>query len=131
MLERDGPVLSNRSEGVELLGVNIVRSEDQASAFLHGRIDMESSPAVRGQLLALFKAQQPRTVIIDLSDVTHIDSSGIATLIEALRAARACDSQLRLQGLGGRLLRLFQSTGILHLFNGSAETNSHAGASVM
>jgi len=54
-----------------------------------------------------------------LSAVTHIDSSGVATLIEALKIARGNKAKLRLQGLHDRLLRLFESTGILALFNGS------------
>ena len=55
-----------------------------ALASLKGRIDMESSPAVRDQLIALLHAPHTKIIKIDLSCVTHIDSSGVATLIEAL-----------------------------------------------
>jgi len=54
-----------------------------------------------------------------LSAVTHIDTSGIATLIEALKIARGNKTELRLQGLHDQLLRLFECTGMLSLFNGS------------
>ena len=58
---------------------------------------------------------------IDLSEITHLDSSGVATLIEALKIARNCKTELRLQGLHDRLHRLFEATGMLSLFNeGSA-----------
>ena len=97
--------------------INIVASEHVALASLKGRIDIDSSPAVRDQLIALLLAPHPRTVSIDLSDVTHIDSSGVATLIEALKIARNCETELRLQGLHDRLQRLFEPTGILSLFN--------------
>jgi anti-sigma B factor antagonist len=66
-------------------------------------------------------------VSIDLSAVTHIDSSGVATLIEVLRIARTQNIEMQLQGLEGRLLRLFESTGILSLFNGNARTNTQSG----
>ena len=97
--------------------IDIVETENGALAFLQGRIDIDSSPAVRDQLIAFLHAPHPRTVSVDLSGVTHIDSSGVATLIEALKIARNCKTELRLQGLHDRLHRLFDATGILSLFN--------------
>ena len=110
-------MLSNNSESIEKSGMKIVASEHGALASLKGRIDIDSSPAVRDQLLALLQAPHPRIVSVDLSGVTHIDSSGVATLIEALKIARNCKTELRLQGLHDRLHRLFEATGILSLFN--------------
>ncbi len=109
-------MLSNNSESIEKSGMKTVANENGALA-LYGRIDIDSSPAVRDQLIALLHAPHPRTVSIDLSGVTHIDSSGVATLIEALKIARNCKTELRLQGLHDRLHRLFEATGILSLFN--------------
>ena len=119
---------SNKSERFEKSGMKIVANENGALASLYGRVDIDSSPAVRGRLLALLGAPHARTVSIDLSGVTHIDSSGVATLIEALRIARSHNTEVRLQGLEGRLLRLFQSTGILSLFNGSTRTHTETGS---
>src|SRR5271169_5663589 len=111
------PLLDHNSKRVDTPEINIVASEDGALASLKGRIDIDSSPAVRDQLIALLHAPHPSTVSIDLSSVTHIDSSGVATLIEALKIARNCETDLRLQGLHDRLHRLFEATGILSLFN--------------
>ena len=110
-------MLSKRSESIEKSGMKSVTNEKGALASLYGRIDIDSSPAVRDQLIALLHAPHPGTVSIDLSGVTHIDSSGVATLIEALKIARNCETELRLQGLHDRLHRLFEATGILSLFN--------------
>ena len=110
-------MLSNNSESIEKSGMKTVVGENGALASLYGRIDIDSSPAVRDQLIALLHGQHQRTVSIDLSAVTHIDSSGVATLIEALKIARNCKTELRLQGLHDRLHRLFEATGILSLFN--------------
>jgi anti-anti-sigma factor len=114
-------LLDPNSKRVDKAGINIVASENGALVSLKDSIDIDSSPAVRDQLIALLHAPHPRTVSIDLSGVTHIDSSGVATLIEALKIARNCKSELRLQGLHDRLHRLFESTGILSLFNGDVE----------
>jgi anti-sigma B factor antagonist len=107
----------NSKTSIDNTGMNVVMSSDDAVASLCGRIDIDSSTAVRDALLALLNSRHPGTVTIDLSAVTHIDSSGVATLIEALKVARAQKTEMRLQGLEDRLLRLFDITGILSLFN--------------
>ena len=97
----------------------VVASEGNSVVCLHGRIDIDSSPALGERLLAFLHSPHPNVVRVDLSAVNHLDSSGVATLIEVLRIARASRTELRLQGLHDRLFRLFESTGILALFNGS------------
>jgi len=111
-------LLDHNSKRVDTPEIKIVVTEHHALVSLKGRVDIDSSPAVRDQLIALLRAPHPRTVGIDLSGVTHIDSSGVATLIEALKIARNCKTDLKLQGLHDRLHRLFEATGILSLFNG-------------
>ena len=114
------PLLADR-ESVDKPGIDIVETKNGALAYLTGPIDIESSPAVRDRLIALLHAPHSRTVSIDLSGVTRIDSSGVATLIEALKIARNCKTELRLQGLRDRLRHLFEATGILSLFNEGSE----------
>lgn len=103
-------------------GINIVSNGNSALASFYGRVDIDSSPAMRIQLLALFETPHSREVSIDLSGVTHIDSSGIATLIEAQKIARGHQTVLRLQGLHDQLIRLFEVTGVLTLFDGSSQS---------
>jgi anti-sigma B factor antagonist len=102
-------------------GLNVVVMNDDTLVCLYGRIDMDSSPAVRERLRAVLKDLHNKRVRLDLSAVTHMDSSGIATLIEALKLARGQGDELRLQGLQNPLLRVFEFSGILSLFNGSAK----------
>lgn len=87
---------------------------------MYGHFDIESSPAVRTRILRLFKATSSGTLTIDLAQVTRIDSSGVATLIEALKIARDHDAELRLRGLREELRRLLEFAGLLKLFNRSA-----------
>ena len=117
-------MLTTKAESTGKLGINVVSSTDGVLVSLHGYVDIDSSPALRDRLLRLFQAASRKTVNIDLSDVIHLDSSGIATLIEALKIARGHKIELRLQGLQGRLLHLFESTGILKLFNESFESSA-------
>ena len=121
------PLMNADIESIDKREINVVIGEGEALVYLHGRIDIDSSPLLRNRLLALLQVPRPKLVCIDLSAVTHIDSSGIATLIEMLKIARGHNTELRLQGLHDRLLGLFESTGILSLFNGNARRGSQRG----
>jgi anti-sigma B factor antagonist len=83
---------------------------------LSGRLNIDSSPALRNRLLAMLQARPAQAVIVDFSDVSYMDSSGIATLVEALKIARTRQTTLCVQGLRDRLLHLFQVTGMSALF---------------
>lgn len=88
-----------------------------AIVHLHGRVDVDSSPDVRDRLEAILASDPlPHTLIVDLAGVTSIEASGIATLIEALKVARHHDIRFNLEGHGS-VLQLFQSTGLLALFD--------------
>jgi len=67
-------------------GINVV-------AF-SGEIDLESPPSAREILLKCF--ENASNVIVDLSGVTYIDSSGVASLVEALQAAKKNGSRFAL-----------------------------------
>ena len=111
-------------------GLELTLHHDERGAMmrLRGRFNIDSSPAVRDRLLLLLRAQSPEPVIVDLTGVIYIDSSGIATLIEGLKIARTRQTTLCVDGLQGRLLRLFQVTGMSALFEnggcGSAVSES-------
>jgi anti-sigma B factor antagonist len=105
-------------------GTNLEISVDQvgkdAVVRVTGRIDVDSSPDLRDRLRTLLSQEAlPQTIIVDLAGVPYIETSGVATLIEALRVARHHQISFRLQGLSGASLRLFQVTGVLALFQAS------------
>ena len=114
-------------ESMEKLAIQIVESKDSALVCPSGRIDIDSSPSLRDQLLALLRGQITM-VKVDLTAVTSIDSSAVATLAEALKIARAGKTELRLQGLHDELLRIFEFTGLVSLFNGSGDTMIQSGS---
>ena len=90
---------------------------------LKGLIDVDSSPDVRDCLHAtLLTNPLPHAVSVDLAGVTSIEASGIATLIEALKVARHRGIRFQLQG-HGPVLQLFESAGLLALFDKSSGGN--------
>jgi anti-sigma B factor antagonist len=83
---------------------------------LRGRLNVDSSPAFRDHLLDVLQAQSAKRVVIDMTEVSYMDASGIATLIEGLKIARNRQNSLCLEGLQGRVLRLLEVTGLSDLF---------------
>ena len=98
------------------LEINAEARDEGTLLCLRGRLSIDSSPAFRDHLLAVLRGPSAQAVVIDMSDVSYIDASGIATLIEGLKIARNRQSFLRLTGLQERVLHLFEFTGLLDLF---------------
>jgi anti-sigma B factor antagonist len=117
----------NSGSGLE---ISVTHSEEGALVHLNGRVNIDSSPALRDRFLGILQGETTDALIVDLADVTYIDCSGIATLIEALKIARSRKSTLYLKGLHGRLLHLLEVTGVLSLFGaiGHANAPSESGA---
>ena len=98
------------------LDINVDDGEDRTFVRLHGRLGIDSSPDLRDRLLAILQGQPPKTMTVDLTEVSHIDASGIATLLEALKLARNRQTTFCLTGLQGRMVRLFEVTGLQAVF---------------
>lgn len=102
------------------LKISVDQVGKDAVVRLTGRIDVDSSPDLRDRLRTLLAEEAlPQTIIVDLAGVPYIETSGVATLIESLRIARHHQINFRLQGLSGAVLRLFEVTGVLALFEAS------------
>lgn len=73
---------------------------------LKGDVDLQSSPAARKVLLDVVGRDRP--VYVDLSEVTYIDSSGIASLVEALQDTRKRGSRFALVSVSDAARRVLQ-----------------------
>jgi len=102
------------------LGITVLQNGDEVLVRLNGRTTVDSSPDLRDRILEVLSDEpSPRVITVDLSGVTYIEASGIATLLEALKIARHRQMTFCLQGLGGSVLRLLEVTGVLALFEAS------------
>ncbi|MFQ6672764.1 MAG: STAS domain-containing protein [Candidatus Tectimicrobiota bacterium] len=80
-----------------------------------GDVDRNTSPEVRTTLLPLF-AEDSKAVVVDLSGVTYIDSSGIATLTEGLQVAQRSAIPFRLVGITPAVKNVFEMARLESLF---------------
>jgi len=102
------------------ISITVDHRGSDALVRVNGRIDVDSSPDLRDCLSAILaEGQLPRAITVDLAAVSYIETSGMATLIEALRIARHRQTIFCLQGLRGSVLRLFEVTSVLALFEAS------------
>ena len=90
---------------------------------MHGRITTENSGDMRRALNQALRAK-PATVSVDLSDVSYIDTSGLATLVEAARIARGQGTRLLLGGMKEQPRYLFEITHLDRFFDTPAEETS-------
>jgi anti-sigma B factor antagonist len=97
--------------------------EKSRGVSIQGRVNVDTSPEMRRMIAEALRSIPP-AVTIDFSGVTYIDTSGLATLVEASRIARQQGTRLVLEGLHDQPRDLLHITQIDHLFE-STEQESH------
>ncbi|MBF0093463.1 MAG: STAS domain-containing protein [Alphaproteobacteria bacterium] len=73
---------------------------------LSGEIDLQTSPEVRKSLLT--HLEQGKDLIVDMHAVGYIDSSGVASLVEAYQTARQEGLRFSLAQVGQGAMRVLQ-----------------------
>src|SRR5580704_2606027 len=81
-----------------------------------GDIDLANSPTVRKAVLREVREKRTPRVVINLSQVRYIDSSGVASLVEGLRASRDVGSRFILFGLSTSAREVLQLSRLLKIF---------------
>ncbi len=74
---------------------------------LAGEIDLHESPHVRESITPLIEKKEPK-VLIDLTQVSYIDSSGLAVLIDAMQRVQSYGGKLALYGIGKSVRTIFE-----------------------
>lgn len=96
-----------------------VTHESQGSAavfIVEGQVDMHTSPELRGSLRQALDTK-PSPLVVDMTSVAFIDSSGLATLIEALQAVGQYGGKMRLCGLTADVRKLFDLAQLSSIFD--------------
>ena len=103
-------------EGVDDLARN--RREPQLP---YDRITIENANELRQFILEAIRSQSGR-VVVDMSEITYMDTSGLATLLEALRQAHQQGKAMSLQGVQDQPRYLLEVTELDHLFEMDGKT---------
>jgi anti-sigma B factor antagonist len=81
---------------------------------VEGDVDMGTSPDLRRTLFESLRAV--RKVGLNLAGIRYIDSSGIATLIEALKDSQKLNKDFVLFGMSPAVEQVFRLTHVIRIF---------------
>jgi anti-sigma B factor antagonist len=83
---------------------------------ISGDIDLAHSTEVRRVVLVEFREKRTPKVLLNLIEVNYIDSSGVASLVEGLKASRDVGSRMILFGLSPIAHEVLQLSRLLTIF---------------
>ena len=92
-----------------------------------GRVDTYTVPDLESVINAHLGAKRTR-LVIDLSVVTYVSSSGLRALLSAQRRARGAGGDVVLCNMSPRIREIFEIVGFLNLFVVSASVKEATGA---
>jgi anti-sigma B factor antagonist len=93
------------------------RHLDKITVFdISGDIDLATSPELRKPLLRELRELRTPRVILNLKAVRYIDSSGVASLVEGLKASRDVGSRFILFGLNTTVREVLQLSKLVKIF---------------
>ncbi|GEK57475.1 anti-sigma factor antagonist [Marinococcus halophilus] len=94
------------------LSTEVIEKADKKKILrVAGEVDAYTAPELKANLNPLTE-EEGVEVIVDLTDVSYIDSTGLGIFIGALKSAENHGATLRLTGLNERVKRLFTITGL-------------------
>jgi anti-sigma B factor antagonist len=93
------------------------RRADKITIFdVSGDIDLANSPEIRKALLRELREMRTPRVVLNLLQVRYIDSSGVASLVEGLKASRDVGSRFILFGLNTTVREVLQLSKLVRIF---------------
>jgi len=100
-----------------------VKTENKSGLMIcrvEGEIDINTAPDIKKAFEKILAKREPK-VVVNLSKVTYVDSSGLATLVEILKNMRSYGGKLKLTNLSPKIRSLFEITKLEKLFDIIAE----------
>lgn len=95
------------------LRISVENSDGQPVVHVAGEIDVYTAPRLREELLRLVT---DGTLIVDLSEVSFLDSTALGVLVGAMKRQRERGGTLSIVTEGPRMRRLFDITGLTRVF---------------
>ena len=86
--------------------------DESLTVELTGEIDHHCAKNYINAIAAKIEAYTPRICVLDFQDVSFMDSSGIAVVINALRCITRIQGKLVLSGLNVQPMKVFRASGI-------------------
>ena len=91
-----------------------ITQDEQGSALvlrLDGRLNMVAAPRLKTAIDEAVGKGQPR-IVVDLSSVSFMDSSGLGALVAGLKKARQASGDLRITGVNQQVATVLRLTNL-------------------
>ncbi len=92
--------------------VSIDVTGEVLTARLQGELDHHAAAPIREQIDAAIESARPTLVIIDFSDLTFMDSSGIGLVMGRSNAAKAVGAQLHVCNMSAPIYKVMKLSGL-------------------
>ena len=102
--------------GSPTLNLTVRNGGQETLVSLSGELDLSSAPALREVLAATFEDDRPRRIILDLSDLIYLDSTGLSIFVTAHKRATAAGMEFCLVNPNSSVGQLFKITALDHFF---------------
>ncbi len=93
------------------LQIKHTEKNEQTIISLSGEIDAYTVTKLK-ETFSTTMNSEGQDVIVDLEEVTYMDSTGLGVFVSALKTAKENDGELKLVNVQDRVYRLFQITGL-------------------
>ncbi|KHD84602.1 STAS domain-containing protein [Heyndrickxia ginsengihumi] len=100
--------------------IDLNKDGKQIDINIDGEIDAFTAPKLK-EAFEPYAGIKDLKVLVDLSEVTYMDSTGLGVLVGIFKNLRASNGDMTLRGLSDRLKRLFDITGLTDIMNINSE----------
>lgn len=96
-----------------------IKQEDKNGilvCYIIGEMDIDTSPQVKKAFDSFIRAKTEK-IILNFKDVSYVDSSGLATLVEILKEMKSYGGKFKLTNLSTKVKNLFEITKLEKIFD--------------
>lgn len=110
------------AEGTPLLSVKVEGSSSRVFLQLKGELDISTAPLLQSTLADVLGGS-PEVIVLDLAELSYLDSTGLSLFITTTKRARAAGSKLVLQHPRESTQRLLEITNLADYFDSDVTTS--------
>lgn len=98
------------------ISIDVKETESKLAVKVSGEIDAYTAPQLREKLFPMSEKKGVK-MVVDLSEVNYMDSTGLGVFVGVFKNVRANDGEFKIVGLSERLQRLFEITGLADIID--------------
>jgi len=97
------------------LRIEVANTTSPTTVVLSGEIDLATAGRLRAALIAISHSGE-HNVVIDMTNVTFMDSTGLSALVGPLKRFRSMDGQIVLRSPSKSVRKVLEITGLTRVF---------------